>query len=167
MSDLCSPTFENLSTRLGFSCDEAGGIFELRSPFALENWTLPVLEATIVLGAVLMLVYAIVRLRRTGDATNLVVWLGTLAFLFIIEPLLYFPDAFGVEDYLDTMFAHNVFTVEFMWGRLPLYIIAIYPMMATIAFEIVRMLGVFRQYGTVVGAVCVGFVHHEIGRAHV
>ncbi|MCD2098976.1 MULTISPECIES: hypothetical protein [Rhodococcus] len=160
MSDLCSPTFEDLSTRLGFSCDEAGGIFELRSPFALENWTLPVLEVTIVLGAVLMLVYAIVRLRRTGDATNLVVWLGTLAFLFIIEPLLYFPDAFGVEDYLDTMFAHNVFTVEFMWGRLPLYIIAIYPMMATIAFEIVRMLGVFRKYGTVVGAVCVGFVHH-------
>ncbi|UVT23087.1 hypothetical protein NXT08_11860 [Rhodococcus pyridinivorans] len=160
MSDLCSPTFEDLSTRLGFSCDEAGGIFELRSPFALENWTLPVLELTIVLGAVLMLVYAIVRLRRTGDATNLVVWLGTLAFLFIIEPLLYFPDAFGVEDYLDTMFAHNVFTVEFMWGRLPLYIIAIYPMMATIAFDIVRMLGVFRQYGTVVGAVCVGFVHH-------
>ncbi|MEU5844022.1 hypothetical protein [Rhodococcus sp. NPDC047139] len=160
MSDLCSPTFEDLATRLGFSCEEAGGIFELRSPLALENWTLPVLEATIVLGAVLMLVHAIVRLRRTGDATNLVVWLGTLAFLFIIEPLLYFPDAFGVEEYIDTMFAHNVFTVEFMWGRLPLYIIAIYPLMATIAFEIVRMLGVFRQYGTFVGAACVGFVHH-------
>jgi len=160
MSDLCSPTFEDLAGRLGFSCEEAGGIFELRSPFALENWTLPVLEATIVLGAVLMLVHAIVRLRRTGDATNLVVWLGTLAFLFIIEPLLYFPDAFGVEEYIDTMFAHNVFTVEFLWGRLPLYIIAIYPLMATIAFEIVRMLGVFHRYGTFVGAACVGFVHH-------
>lgn len=160
MSDLCSPTFEDLATRLGFSCDEAGGIFELRSPFALENWTLPVLELTIVVGAVLALVYAIVRLRRTGDPTNLVVWLGTLAFLFIIEPLLYFPDAFGVAEYVDTMFAHNVFTVEFMWGRLPLYIIAIYPLMATLAFEIVRMLGVFRQYGTIVGAACVGFLHH-------
>lgn len=33
-------------------------------------------------------------------------------------------------------------------------------MMATIAFEIVRTLGVFRRYGTLVGAVCVGFVHH-------
>jgi len=160
MPDLCRPTFDDLATRLGFSCDEAGGPFELRSPLALENWTLPVLEATIVLGAVLTLVYAIVRLRRTGDPTNLVVWLGTLAFLFIIEPLLYFPDAFGVEEHLDTMFAHNVFTVEFLWGRLPLYIVAIYPVMATIAFEIVRMLGVFRQYGTLVGAVCVGFVHH-------
>ena len=160
MSDLCSPTFEDLATRLGFSCAEAGGLFELRSPFALENWTLPVLEATIVLGAVLALIYAIVRLRRTGDPTNLVVWRGTLAFLFIIEPLLYFPDAFGVAEYVDTMFAHNVFTVEFMWGRLPLYIIAIYPLMATIAFEIVRMLGVFRQYGALIGAACVGFVHH-------
>ncbi len=160
MSDLCSTTFEDLAARLGFSCADAGGLFELRSPFALENWTLPVLEATIVVGAVLALVYAIVRLRRTGDPTNLVVWLGTLAFLFIIEPLLYFPDAFGVEEYVDTMFAHNVFTVEFMWGRLPLYIIAIYPLMATIAFEIVRMLGVFRQYGTLIGAACVGFVHH-------
>lgn len=58
------------------------------------------------------------------------------------------------------MFAHNVFTVEFLWGRLPLYIAAIYPMMATVAFEIVRSLGVFRHYGTVIGAVYVGFIHH-------
>ncbi len=78
----------------------------------------------------------------------------------IIEPPLYFPAQFGIAEYVDTMFAHNVFTVDFLWGRLPLYIIAIYPMMATIAFEIVRTLGVFRRYGALVGAVCVGFVHH-------
>ena len=47
-----------------------------------------------------------------------------------------------------------------LWGRLPLYIVAIYPMMATVAFDVVRSLGVFRRYGTLVGAVCVGFVHH-------
>jgi hypothetical protein len=50
--------------------------------------------------------------------------------------------------------------VEFLWGRLPLYIVAIYPMMATVSFEIVRRLAVFRRYGTFVGALCVGFVHH-------
>lgn len=33
-------------------------------------------------------------------------------------------------------------------------------MMATISFEIVRILGVFRRYGAIVGAICVGFVHH-------
>lgn len=160
MSDLCPPTFEDLATRLGFTCEEAGGFFELRNPTALENWTLPVLEILIVLGSVLALVYAILRLRRHGDPTNLVLWFGATAFLFVIEPPIYFPATFGTEEYLGTMFAHNVFTVEFLWGRLPLYIIAIYPLMATLAFEIVRMLGVFRRYGVFLGAVCVGFVHH-------
>ncbi|MGX7728678.1 hypothetical protein ACWPOB_05325 [Rhodococcus sp. 2H158] len=160
MTDLCSPTFAELATSLGFSCEEAGGLVEVRNPSALENWTLPVLEVTIVVGAVLALVLAVVRLRRHGDPTNLVLWFGATAYLFLIEPPLYFPAAFGIEEHVDTMFAHNVFTVEFLWGRLPLYIIAIYPLMATLAFEIVRMLGVFRRYGVLVGAVCVGFVHH-------
>ncbi|MET8654595.1 hypothetical protein [Nocardia aurea] len=160
MTDHCAPTFEKLAGELGFSCAEAGGLFEVRNPFALENWTLPVLELTIVLGAILALIYAIVRLRRHGDPTNLVVWFGATAYLFIIEPPLYFPAAFGIDEHVDTMFAHNVFTVEFLWGRLPLYIVAIYPLMATLAFETVRSLGVFRRYGVLVGAVCVGFVHH-------
>ncbi|WP_433680028.1 hypothetical protein [Nocardia sp. CA-119907] len=160
MADHCAPTFDQLAKALGFSCQEAGGLVEVRNPAALENWTLPVLEFTIVLGAVLALIYAIVRLRRHGDPTNLVVWFGATAYLFIIEPPLYFPAAFGIDAHVDTMFAHNVFTVDFLWGRLPLYIVAIYPLMATLAFEIVRMLGVFRRYGVLVGAVCVGFVHH-------
>ncbi|MFC6010730.1 hypothetical protein [Nocardia lasii] len=160
MVDHCSPTFADLAARLGFSCAEAGGLVEFRNPFALANATLPILELTIVVGAVLALCYAVVRLRRHGDPTNLVLWFGATAYLFVIEPPLYFPAAFGIEDHVDTMFAHNVFTVEFLWGRLPLYIVAIYPLMATMSFGIVRMLGVFRSYGTLVGAACVGFVHH-------
>nr|WP_231390237.1 hypothetical protein [Nocardia sp. CNY236] len=160
MTDRCASTFDRLSTELGFSCEEAGGLVEIRNPAALENWTLPVLEFTIVIGAVLALVYAIVRLRRHGDPTNLVLWFGASAYLFVIEPPLYFPAAFGIDAHVDTMFVHNVFTVEFLWGRLPLYIVAFYPFMATIAFEIVRMLGIFRRYGVVLGAACVGFVHH-------
>ncbi|MGV9662947.1 hypothetical protein ACWDUL_36645 [Nocardia niigatensis] len=160
MADHCAPTFEQLAHSLGFSCDTAGGLVEVRNPLALENWTLPVLELTVILGSVLALVWAIVRLRRHGDPTNLVLWFGATAYLFIIEPPLYFPAAFGISGHVDTMFAHNVFTVDFLWGRLPLYIVAIYPFMATIAYEIVRMLGVFRAYGTIAGAACVGFVHH-------
>lgn len=159
MSDLCAPTFERLAQSLGFSCGEAGGLVEFRNPLQLENWTMPVLEITVIAGAVLALIYAIVRWRR-GDATNLALWFGAIAYLLIIEPPLYFPAAFGIAEHVDTMFAHNVFTVDFLWGRLPLYIVAIYPMMATVAFEIVRILGVFRRYGVVVGAICVGFVHH-------
>ncbi len=160
MSDLCSPTFAGLAQRLGFSCDTAGGLVAFRNPLALENWTLPVLEITVIVGAVLALVYAIRRWRRHNDPTNLVLWFGAIAYLLIIEPPLYFPAAFGISSQVDTMFAHNVFSVQFLWGRLPLYIVAIYPMMATIAFEIVRNLGVFRRYGTAIGAVAVGFVHH-------
>ncbi|MEZ0367388.1 hypothetical protein ACAG26_27345 [Mycobacterium sp. pUA109] len=160
MSEHCTPTFDKLAESLGFSCQTAGGPIEFRNPFGLENWTLPVLEVTVITGAVLALVYAIIRLRRHRDATNLVLWFGAIAYLLIIEPPLYFPAAFGIDGQVDTMFAHNVFTVDFLWGRLPLYIVAIYPMMATVAFEIVRSLGIFRRYGTVIGAVCVGFVHH-------
>ncbi|WP_067862826.1 hypothetical protein [Nocardia shimofusensis] len=160
MTEHCSPTFSQLAEELGFSCAEMGGLVEFRSPFALENWTLPVLESTIIVGAVLALVLAVVRLRRHGDPTNLVLWFGATAYLFVIEPPLYFPAAFGIEEHVDTMFAHNVFTVDFLWGRLPLYIVAIYPFLATLAFELVRMLGIFRRYGVLIGAACVGFVHH-------
>ena len=160
MSDLCTPTFADLAARLGFSCETAGGLVEFRNPLGLENWTLPVLEVTVIAGAVLTLIHAIVRLRRHHDPTNIVLWFGAIAYLLIIEPPLYFPGAFGIDEHVDTMFAHNVFTVDFLWGRLPLYIVAIYPMMATVAFEIVRILGVFRRRGVLIGAVCVGFVHH-------
>ncbi|WP_067816317.1 DUF7802 domain-containing protein [Nocardia inohanensis] len=160
MADHCATTFAELTARLGFSCEEAGGLIEFRNPFGLENWTLPVLELTIIVGSILALALAVVRLRRHGDPTNLALWFGATAYLFIIEPPLYFPAAFGIEDQVDTMFAHNVFTVDFLWGRLPLYIVAIYPFMATVAYEIVRALGVFRQYGALAGAACVGFVHH-------
>ncbi|MRH88159.1 hypothetical protein GFY24_12015 [Nocardia sp. SYP-A9097] len=160
MTEHCSPTFDQLAHSLGFSCEEAGGPVEFRNPFGLENWTLPILETTIILGSILALVLAVIRLRRNGDPTNLVLWFGATAYLFIIEPPLYFPAAFGIQDHVDTMFAHNVFTVDFLWGRLPLYIVAIYPFMATVAYEIVRMLGVFRRHGAFLGAVCVGFVHH-------
>ncbi|CAM3700248.1 DUF7802 domain-containing protein [Tsukamurella ocularis] len=156
--DMCTPTFDALARRMGFSCDDTGGLVSVRSPFHLENWTLPVLELTIIVGSVLMLVHA-VRRWRAGDATNLAVWFGATAYLFIIEPPLYFPGAFGLEGHVDTMFAHNLFTVEFLWGRLPLYIVAIYPLMATMSFEIVRMLGVFRRCGIVLGACTVGLVH--------
>ncbi|MGB8402788.1 MAG: hypothetical protein WCE30_01790 [Mycobacterium sp.] len=160
MPDLCTPTFAKLAGSLGFSCQQAGGLIEVRSPLHLANWTLPVLELTVIIGAVLTLVYAINRWRHHGDATNIALWFGAVSYLLIIEPPLYFPGAFGIAGHVDTMFAHNVFTVDFLWGRLPLYIVGIYPLMATIAFEIVRSLGIFRRYSILVGACAVGFVHN-------
>ncbi|WP_094287930.1 hypothetical protein [Mycobacterium lehmannii] len=160
MSGQCTDDIEILANKLGFSCEQAAPVLHLRNPFGLANWTLPVLELLIVVGAALALWWAVRRLRRDGDPVNVVLWFATVLYLLIIEPPLYFPTAFGVADTIGAVFAHNVFTVQFLYDRLPLYIVALYPAMAMLAYEIVRSLGVFRERGIVIGAICVGFVHH-------
>lgn len=157
----CTAAFDAIARPLGgFSCQHAPALVHLRNPLALSNWTLPVLELMMVTGAVMALVHSIRRLRRDGDPINLALWFATVVYLFVIETPLYFPDVFGVQDQLGVVFAHNVFSVQFLFDRLPLYIVALYPAVGTLAFEIVRGLGVFRDRGVVVGAICVGFVHH-------
>ena len=161
MTDQCNHTFDRLAGTLGdFTCQQAPALIRLRSPFGLSNWTLPVLELMMVFGAVLALWWSIRRLRRDGDPTNIALWFATVIYLLVIEIPLYFPNVFGIEDQLGVVFVHNAFTVQFLFERLPLYIVALYPAVVTLAFEIVRSLGVFRDRGIIVGAVCVGFVHH-------
>nr|WP_225933526.1 hypothetical protein [Mycolicibacterium pallens] len=161
MGQQCTAAFDAIARPLGgFSCQHAPAFIHLRNPLELSNWTLPVLELMMVAGAVLALAHSIRRWRRDGDPTNLALWFATVVYLFVIEIPLYFPNLFGVQDQLGVVFAHNVFTVDFLFDRLPLYIIALYPAVVTLAFEIVRSLGVFRDRGVVVGAICVGFVHH-------
>lgn len=146
---------------LGFICEDANPVAALRNPFGLENWTLPVLEVTIILGAVLALLHAIRRLRRDNDPTNLALWIGSLVYLFVIEPPLYFPEWFGMQDAMGFMFAHNVFTVDFMYDRLPLYIVCFYPALSQVAYEIVRAFGFFdgTKHAALKGAVAVAFVY--------
>ncbi|EFG75985.1 hypothetical protein HMPREF0591_4094 [Mycobacterium parascrofulaceum ATCC BAA-614] len=159
MSGQCSDDIERIANRLGFSCEHASPWVTLRSPFGLANWTLPVLELLVVAGAVLALWWAIRRLRRDRDPANIVIWFATVVYLLIVEPPLYFPAAFGTDDTVGAVFVHNVFTVQFMYDRLPVYIVALYPAMMTLAYEVVRSLGVFRDWGSYVGAVCVGVTH--------
>ncbi|MBB3602122.1 hypothetical protein FHT40_001755 [Mycolicibacterium sp. BK556] len=161
MAEQCTAAFDAIARPLGdFTCQNAPAFIHLRNPLALSNWTLPVLELMMVTGAVLALIYSIRRLRRHGDPINLALWCATVVYLFVIEIPLYFPNIFGIQDQLGVVFAHNVFTVEFLFDRLPLYIVALYPAVVTLAYEIVRSLGIFRDRGVVVGAICVGFVHH-------
>jgi hypothetical protein len=161
MAAQCYEVFDDIAKALGdFTCQNAPAVIHLRNPFALSNWTLPVLELMMVAGAVFALLYSIQRLRRYGDPINLALWVATVLYLFVIEIPLYFPDVFRIEESLGVVFAHNVFTVQFLFERLPLYIVALYPAVVTLAYEIVRSLGVFRDRGIVLGAICVGFVHH-------
>ncbi|WAC93440.1 hypothetical protein [Mycobacterium sp. Aquia_213] len=156
----CNARFNEIAATLGhFTCTDAPAVVHIRNPFALSSPTMPVLELMMVGGAVLALWWAIRRLRRDNDPTNLVLWFGSIVYLLVTEIPLYFPNLFMVQDQIGVVFDHNVFTVQFMYERLPLYIVALYPALTTLAFEIVRTLGVFRGRGILAGSVCVGLVH--------
>jgi hypothetical protein len=161
MSGPCNATFERLAHDLGgtLSCTSGNAFLTVRAPWHLTNWTLPVIEALMVGGAIYALVHA-ARRWKAGDPTTLSLAIASLVFLIVIEPPIYFPDQIRIPGQSDIVFAHNAFSVEFLWDRLPLYIVALYPAMIVLAYEIVRCLGVFQRRGAVAGGVCVGFVYH-------
>ncbi|WIV54195.1 hypothetical protein [Amycolatopsis nalaikhensis] len=156
MSDGCGPDAEAVTRGLGFDCHDVSPVVSVRFPWELANWTLPVLEVLIVGGAVFALLHAI-RRHRAGDPVNLVLWCASLVYLFVTEPPLYFPEWFGLDAVYGFIFAHNLFTVQFMGDRLPLYIVAFYPVISQLAYELVRTLGIFRDRGPLAGAVAVAF----------
>ncbi|MFG2004418.1 hypothetical protein ACGFNU_35225 [Spirillospora sp. NPDC048911] len=165
MGYTCDSAAERLAGELGFSCQDADPVVDFRNPFALENGTMPFLELLIVGGAVFALVHAWRRWRRDGDPVNIALWFASVVYLAVIEPPLYFPGWFGLDEHVGFIFSHNVFTVQFMYDRLPLYIVAFYPALAQLAYELVRVLGVFARRGPLIGSMTVAFacqVFYEI-----
>lgn len=156
MSAVCGPEAEAVTRDLGFDCHDVSPVVSMRLPWDLAHPTMPLLEALIIGGAVFALVHA-VRRHREGDPINLALWCASLIYLFVIEPPLYFPEWFGLEQQYGFIFAHNQFTVQFMWDRLPLYIVAFYPVISQVAYELVRSLGIFRRRGALTGSVAVAF----------
>lgn len=156
MSAECGPGAEAVTRELGFDCHDVSPVVSARWPWELANWTMPLLEVIIVGGAVFALVHAI-RRHRAGDPTNLALWFASLVYLLVTEPPLYFPEWFGLDHVYGFIFAHNRFTVQFMWDRLPLYIVAFYPAFSQLAYELVRSLGIFARRGAFTGSVAVAF----------
>jgi hypothetical protein len=155
MNAVCGPEAEAVTRDLGFDCHDVSPVVSLRFPWDLAHWTMPLLELLIISGAVFALVHAI-RRHREGDSINLALWWASLVYLFVTEPPLYFPEWFGLDKQYGFIFAHNQFTVQFMWDRLPLYIVAFYPVISQVAYELVRSLGIFRR-GPLAGSVAVAF----------
>jgi hypothetical protein len=156
MSGGCGPDAEAVTRGLGFDCHDVAPVASARWPWELANWTMPLLEVLVIGGAVFALVHAI-RRYRGGDPVNLALWFASLVYLFVTEPPLYFPEWFGLDRLYGFIFAHNLFTVQFMGDRLPLYIVAFYPMISQVAYELVRSLGIFRSRGPLVASVAVAF----------
>jgi hypothetical protein len=153
----CHPDFTALAA--GIDCATADPIATVRDPAALTSWTQPVLELLVVAGAVAALVHAVHRWRR-GDASNLGLWFATVVHVLILEPPLYFPDLFGLDEQVGLIFVHNVFTVQFLYDRLPLYIVAIYPALTCLAYAIVQRTGILDRRHPLIGAACVAVVFH-------
>jgi hypothetical protein len=149
MDHTCDSAAERIAERLGFSCRGAN----------------PVVELLIIAGAVFAFVHAWRRWRRDGDPVNISLWFASVVYLMVTEPPLYFPEWFGLEKYVGFIFMHNVFTVQFMFDRLPLYIVAFYPAISQLAYELARTLRVFERRGILAGSLAVAFacqVFYEI-----
>ena len=157
----CSPGFTEVARALGgIDCAHAKAIVSVRNPFGLTNWTMPVVETLMIVGAVVSLVHAVLWWRRRRDPTNLALWFACVVYVLILEPPLYFPDTFGMQDQVGLVFVHNLFSVQFMYDRLPLYILAIYPALTYLVYAIVQRTGVLERRNALVGAACVAFVFH-------
>lgn len=155
--ETCTPEFARLTAPLKHLQCDGSPFLTLTNPADLQNWTLPVIEVLLTAGAIACLVHAILWYRSHNDSTNLVVWGSLVLALLLIEPITYFPQWFGLEEYMGLTFAHGQFTVDFLYNRLPLYIIAMYPVYGYVAFVLVQRTGVFKKYNAFVGATCVAF----------
>ncbi len=162
MAGPCHADFQRYAMELGdFACADQNLFLNLHNPLGLDHWTMLLFEVATFVGAILTLRHAI-RRRRQGDPTTLAIWVAAIAYLVIVEPPLYFPANFGLQEQTGLIFVHNEFTVQFLWNRLPLYIVSIYPVLAVLSFELVRSTGVMARRGPVVSALTVGFAYHAI-----
>ncbi|MCW2854609.1 MAG: hypothetical protein JWR52_224 [Marmoricola sp.] len=166
-SDLCTLRFRELADSLGgIPCEHAHRFVYVNDPLHLADPSMPFVELLMVAGAVLALTHAILTLRRTGSAVNLGVWLAAIVYVAVLEPPLYFPAAFGIASYVPAIFVHNVFTIGFVYERMPLYILCLYPALVYLAWVIVERLGIRARHpgfrGALLTAVCLGFTHQCI-----
>lgn len=157
-----SERFLELAAKLGgISYRSLENFFYWHNPFALQNWTLNVVELLIIGAAGFALAHAVTVCRRTGDPSYIAVWAAAAVYCISMEvPIYFIPSLLGYEEGA-VIFIHNEFTAGAFFGRMPLYILALYPALLYPAYVLVRQRGLFDgRWGLIRGAVCVGVVHH-------
>ncbi|MEH3132433.1 MAG: hypothetical protein PGN27_20975 [Mycolicibacterium neoaurum] len=158
--DTCTPAFRALAEQAGgLDCD-GGALVTLRNPLALQNASMPVIEFLLIGLAIGCLVHAVRWRRAHGDSSNLVIWLSSIVCLLLIEPIAYFPQWFGLEELMGLTFVHNQFSIQFLYDRMPLYIVAMYPVYAYLAYVLVQRTGILQRRNPFVAATCVAFIFH-------
>ena len=153
-------TFAQLVERLGgFTPANIESWVFVKSPFTLSHWTMNVVEVLLIVGALWGLRHSVARFKA-GESVYLGFWLASVLFMLALEIPVYFPEKLGAPDNA-LFFIHNEFSVQFFFGRAPLYILALYPAIMYASFVLVRQAGLFDQrWGALIGALGVGVVHH-------
>ena len=153
-------TFTQLVERLGgFSPENIASWAFVKSPFTLSHWTMNVVEVLLILGALWGLRHSIARFKA-DEPLYLGFWLASVIFMLALEIPVYFPEKLGAADNA-LFFIHNEFSIQFFFGRAPLYILALYPAIMYASFVLVKQAGLFNQrWGSLTGALAVGVVHH-------
>ena len=153
-------TFTQLVERLGgFHPENIESWAFVKSPLTLSHWTMNVIEVLLIVGALWGLRHSMARFKA-GESIYLGFWLASVIFMLALEIPVYFPEKLGAPDNA-LFFIHNEFSVQFFFGRAPLYILALYPAIMYASFVLVRQAGLFDQrWGALIGALGVGVVHH-------
>ena len=153
-------TFVQLANQLGgFHPDAIASWAFVKSPLALSHWTMNVVEILLITGALWGLAHAVSRFKQ-GHVVYLAFWLASVVFMLALEIPVYFPEKLSGDE-TSLFFIHNEFTVQFFFGRAPLYILALYPAVMYSSFVLVKQAGLFeRRFGALSGAIAVGLVHH-------
>jgi hypothetical protein len=154
----CTPAFERLAATVGGINCKSSGLVTFQNPLALHSRTQPIIELALIVGAAASLVHAVRVRHRTGSSTNLIVWWAAALCPLLIEPAAYFPQVFGLDQTVGLTFIHDTFTVTFLYNRLPLYIIAMYPVYIYVAFLMMQRAGVATRHHPLVAAAVVAVV---------
>lgn len=110
-----------------------GGDVILRNPFA-QPLSFVGLEIVVIACGVLTLVHAL-RGYRAKDPLPLFTWIAIASYGVVMEIVSY--------NYLDN-FWHGQFTVMLYHGKLPLYVVAVYPALLYTGIAVARRLGLSR-----------------------
>lgn len=147
--------------------EKAGGVNEAaldslvywNNPLHLKHWTMNIIELLMIFGAIAAFIHAWQVYKRQGNPANLCLWFACIVYLLVCEVPLYFPHLLGLD--IGLVFMHNEFTTGILYNQTPLYIVALYPALIYPSYLLIENSGIFhRKYGLLLGAICVGFIHH-------
>lgn len=114
------------------------------SPTAIKDWTFLAIEWLMIIGFILTIFHAICYSKKNGNNSAIYTLIGALLYGLVMDILSYYT----VEN-----FWHGEFSVMFLYNKLPLYIVLLYPTFIYHAYMTIRRY----HFTPVIEAISTGF----------